>query len=62
MVDIKRVFPATIELATLGTIIGSVIGVPLGVLAAVRRGSFSLTRSFASSASSAIPYRSSGWR
>ena len=39
MVDIKRVFPATIELATLGTIIGSVIGVPLGVLAAVRRGS-----------------------
>lgn len=40
MVDIKRVFPATIELATLGTIIGSVIGVPLGVLAAVRRGSF----------------------
>ncbi|MDP9811045.1 peptide/nickel transport system permease protein [Rhizobium tibeticum] len=39
MVDIRRVFPATIELATLGTIIGSVIGVPLGVLAAVRRGS-----------------------
>ncbi len=39
MVDIKRVFPATLELATLGTIIGSVIGVPLGVLAAVRRGS-----------------------
>ncbi|MEK1897394.1 MAG: ABC transporter permease [Rhizobium sp.] len=39
MVDIRRVFPATIELATLGTIIGSAIGVPLGVLAAVRRGS-----------------------
>jgi peptide/nickel transport system permease protein len=39
MVDIRRVFPATIELATLGTIIGSIIGVPLGVLAAVRRGS-----------------------
>ncbi|MBZ9792679.1 ABC transporter permease [Rhizobium sp. 3T7] len=39
MVDIRRVFPATIELATLGTIIGSVIGVPLGVLAAVKRGS-----------------------
>ncbi|MBB3661043.1 peptide/nickel transport system permease protein [Rhizobium sp. BK650] len=39
MVDIRRVFPATLELATLGTIIGSVIGVPLGVLAAVRRGS-----------------------
>ena len=40
MVDIKRVFPATIELATLGIIIGSVIGVPLGVLAAVQTGSF----------------------
>ncbi|MGO7960118.1 ABC transporter permease [Rhizobium leguminosarum] len=39
MVDIRRVLPATIELATLGTIIGAVVGVPLGVLAAVRRGS-----------------------
>lgn len=37
--DIGRVFPATLELATLGTIIGIVFGVPLGVLAAVRRGS-----------------------
>nr|WP_274630605.1 ABC transporter permease [Mesorhizobium shangrilense] len=39
MTDIARVFPATIELATLGTIIGAVLGVPLGVLAAVKRGS-----------------------
>ncbi|WFR97313.1 ABC transporter permease [Rhizobium tumorigenes] len=39
MTDIRRAFPATLELATLGTMIGSVIGVPLGVLAAVRRGS-----------------------
>lgn len=39
MTDLRRAFPATIELATLGTLIGSVIGVPLGVLAAVRRGS-----------------------
>ncbi|MBZ9756969.1 ABC transporter permease [Mesorhizobium sp. ESP6-5] len=39
MVDIRRVFPATVELATVGTLIGSFIGVPLGVLAAVRRGS-----------------------
>ncbi|MDK1489983.1 ABC transporter permease [Sinorhizobium sp. 7-81] len=39
MTDIRRVFPATIELATLGTLIGAFIGVPLGVLAAVRRGS-----------------------
>jgi len=38
--DIKRVFPATMELATLGTIIGVFIGVPLGVLAAVKRGSW----------------------
>ncbi len=36
--DIARVFPATLELATLGTLIGTVLGVPLGVLAAVRRG------------------------
>ncbi len=38
--DIKRVFPATIELATLGTIFGVFIGVPLGVIAAVRRGTW----------------------
>lgn len=38
--DIARVFPATLELATLGTLIGVVIGVPLGVIAAVRRGSW----------------------
>ncbi|WP_420393959.1 ABC transporter permease [Acuticoccus sp.] len=37
--DIARVFPATLELATLGTLIGVVVGVPLGVLAAVQRGS-----------------------
>ena len=36
--DIRRVFPATLELATLGTLIGTVIGVPIGVLAAVRQG------------------------
>ncbi|ARM90492.1 dipeptide ABC transporter permease protein [Rhizobium sp. CIAT894] len=40
MVDIRRAFPATVELATLGTLIGAFVGVPLGVLAAVRRGSF----------------------
>lgn len=37
--DVRRVFPATMELATIGTLIGSIVGVPLGVLAAVRRGS-----------------------
>jgi peptide/nickel transport system permease protein len=39
MADIARVFPATLELATLGVLIGTLAGVPLGVLAAVRRGS-----------------------
>lgn len=39
MEDIKRVFPATMELATIGTIIGAVFGIPLGVLAAVKRDS-----------------------
>jgi peptide/nickel transport system permease protein len=39
MTDIRRVFPATIELATLGTLIGAALGIPFGVLAAVRRGS-----------------------
>lgn len=39
MTDIRRVFPATIELATVGTLIGAFFGVPLGVLAAVKRGS-----------------------
>ncbi len=38
MQDIRRVFPATLELATLGTVIGAGIGIPLGVWAAVRRG------------------------
>lgn len=36
--DIAAVFPATLELATLGTIIGVLIGVPIGVIAAVHRG------------------------
>jgi peptide/nickel transport system permease protein len=38
MQDIRRVFPATLELATLGTIIGAGLGIPLGVWAAVKRG------------------------
>lgn len=38
--DIIRVFPATLELATIGTIIGVLLGVPLGVVAAVKRGSW----------------------
>ena len=39
MSDIAHVFPATIELATLGVLIGTCFGIPLGVLAAVKRGS-----------------------
>lgn len=36
--DIRRVFPATLELATLGTLIGIFLGIPLGVLAATKQG------------------------
>ena len=36
--DLIRVFPATLELATVGTIIGVFLGVPLGVMAAVHQG------------------------
>ena len=38
IVDIKRVFPATLELATLGTLVGIALGIPLGVLAATKQG------------------------
>ncbi len=38
--DIRRVFPATLELATIGTFLGVVLGVPLGVIAAVKRGTW----------------------
>ncbi|MDX6751833.1 ABC transporter permease [Geminicoccaceae bacterium 1502E] len=36
--DIARFFPATIELATVATVLGVLLGVPLGVVAAVRQG------------------------
>ncbi|WP_281824664.1 ABC transporter permease [Jannaschia rubra] len=36
--DIARVFPATLELATVAILLGTLIGVPVGVLAAVRQG------------------------
>ena len=36
--DILNTFPATLELATCGILIGVVLGVPMGVWAAVRRG------------------------
>ncbi len=39
LVDIGRVLPATIELATLSLILGVIAGVPLGIFAAVRRNS-----------------------
>ena len=38
--DIARVFPATLELASVAIIIGTVLGIPGGVLAAVRQGGF----------------------
>lgn len=37
--DLARVFPATLEMATLGIIIGVLMGVPMGVYAASRQGS-----------------------
>lgn len=37
--EIARYFPATLELATLGTVFGTFVGVPAGVLAATRPGS-----------------------
>ncbi len=37
--DIIRVFPATFELAITATLIGVVVGIPLGVFSAVKRGS-----------------------
>lgn len=37
--DIAERFPATLELATLGTIIGVLLGIPLGVLSAAKSGS-----------------------
>lgn len=37
--DLSRFFPATLEMATIGIIIGVALGVPLGVIAASRQGS-----------------------
>jgi peptide/nickel transport system permease protein len=36
--DIKRFFPATLELATIATLMGVLIGIPMGVWAAVNQG------------------------
>lgn len=36
--DIKRVFPATVELGTIAVLVAVVIGVPLGIFAAVHQG------------------------
>jgi peptide/nickel transport system permease protein len=38
MADILRFFPATLELATIATLLGVFLGIPMGVLAAVRQG------------------------
>lgn len=38
--DLARVFPATLEMATMGILIGVCLGVPMGVLAAARQGSW----------------------
>lgn len=36
--DIMRVFPATLELATVATLFGILLGIPMGVMAAVHQG------------------------
>ena len=36
--DILRVFPATLELATAATLFGVLLGIPMGVMAAVHQG------------------------
>ena len=36
--DLIRFFPATMELATIATVLGVLLGIPMGVLAAVRQG------------------------
>jgi peptide/nickel transport system permease protein len=38
--DLARVFPATLEMATIGILIGVLVGVPLGVHAAARQGTW----------------------
>jgi peptide/nickel transport system permease protein len=38
--DLARVFPATLELATLATLIGAGLGIPLGIISAVRKGTW----------------------
>lgn len=38
--DLARVFPATLEMATIGILIGVAVGVPMGVLAAARQGTW----------------------
>lgn len=38
--DLLRVVPATFELATIGIIVGVILGLPMGVLAAYRQGSW----------------------
>lgn len=38
--DLLRVFPATLEMATIGIIIGVTLGVPMGVTAAARQGTW----------------------
>lgn len=40
MTEIARYFPATLELATLATLFGVIVGVPAGVIAATRPGSW----------------------
>ena len=57
--DLMRVFPATLELATVAIIIGVVLGVPMGVVAATSQGRWP-DHLIRITVSSAIPCRFSG--
>ena len=60
MDDILRFFPATLELATIATVLGIFLGIPMGVLAAVNQGRWP-DQIIRCSVSSVIRCRFSGW-
>ena len=59
--DLARVFPATLEMATIGIVIGVLLGVPMGVLAAAPAGKLDRPGDPRVRLCSAIRCRPSGW-
>ena len=60
LTDLAHVFPATLELAIVAVVTGVLVGVPLGIVAAVNRGRL-IDHVARIIGSRAIPSRSSGW-